>query len=468
MGLFNARGSVGLVIEPGSVKAVAARRVRGALAVTRFAEAGIPQGPDDENYAEALAGAIGGLFDDNNLSRDQVVVAFNSSDAVLRQVTLPFHDDARIRKTIKFEVEETLPFPVEGCVVDYHVGRTVEGKTEVFVAAAAKERISGLLNILARCGIDPVAVELDVAALINVAAWAGTLEGRGVIVDIGRQTTKALVYDGKVVFWRAFRTRPVQGLASELRRSLLSAGLDAEPQVIHLCGSYPDLDDIQKSLSQIMGIETVSFPPAGGTPGAAAASALGCALKIMGFDASSVNFRQEEFAYRRQLEHLAVGLITLASLVLVCGVLWNVRLTRVAGLVARQQELIRGNAAEMWKGAGVTGSAPETTEEIAAELAELVEVMKTGIAKVDRKAKRSVLDEWKGWSALVPAGLDIVFDEIRTSQKRITVSGTTTSAADAEVLQAALNKRKRFRFELPETSRAPDGRTRFTVRHEYE
>ncbi|GAF91661.1 unnamed protein product, partial [marine sediment metagenome] len=172
--------------------------------------------------------------------------------------------------------------------------------------------------------------------------------------------------------------------------------------------------------------------------------------------------------YRRKLEQLRPGLIALASLVLVCGLLWNVRLMRVAGAVASQQELIRGNAVDIWSAAGVSGPSPETVGDTAVRFGELVNVMKVGIANADRKAKRSALDEWKKWADRVPKRLDIAFDEIRITQRQITIGGTTASAAEAERFQAVLNDGGQFRFELPKTEPAQDGRTRFTMRHEYE
>ena len=93
-------------------------------------------------------------------------------------------------------------------MADFHIGQTVDGKTEILVAAAAKNRMSEFLENLDLCGIDAIAVELDVAALINTAEWAGVIDGNCVIIDIGEQTTKVVVIrDGDVVFWRAFRTR---------------------------------------------------------------------------------------------------------------------------------------------------------------------------------------------------------------------------------------------------------------------
>ena len=65
---------------------------------------------------------------------------------------------------------------------------------------------------------------------------------------------------------------------------------------------------------------------------------------------------------------------------------------------------------------------PETAEEIADRLTELVQVMKIGVSNVDRKAKRSVLDEWKRWSARVPEELGVVFDGMHMTQGQIKLS----------------------------------------------
>lgn len=485
MSLFSESGTIGLVIESGLVTAVAVDRVRGDITVTKFVEAELSIDPGDEGYSEMLTDIVRQLFGDNNLPRDNVVVAFNGSDAMLREVSLPFQDENRIRKTIKFEVEEALPIPVESCVVDYYVGRTVDNKTNVLVAAVAKERISDLLEILNSCGIDPVAVELDAAALVNAAAWLRVLDTCSVIVDIGSQFTRAVVCDGQVIFWRVFRTggegvaNVAQRLSSELKRSLLSADLAENPRTLYVSGSHRDMPEITEALSEKMGIVSMSFPAPDGEPPissdiswgkvtASGAIALGCALKYMGFDASSINLRQEEFVYKKKLEQLTPGLITLVSLVLVCGLMWNVKLMRVERAAVEQERLIRENAATLWMEAGVSGSRPETTEEITGKLRELVSMMKTGVPKAERKVKRSILDEWRKWSKRVPEKIDVVFDEIRMNQKKITISGTTTSAAEAEDLRAALNLGGEFKFDLPTTRPTPDGRIDFTVRHKYE
>jgi Tfp pilus assembly PilM family ATPase len=481
MAVFNSGGTVGLVIEAGSVKAVAVDRVRGEIGPVACVEAKIGTSPDDEDYGEILAGTIRELFEANSLPRDRVIAAVSSSDAVLRRVSLPFDDESRIRKTIRFEVEDALPFPIESCITGYHVGRRGEGRAEVHVAAVAKEGLAAFLGLLERCGLEIIALELDLAAMANAAAWAGLSDRCCLLVDVGSDVTRAVVYDGSVAFWRAFRTESgsvadvAKKLGSELRRSLLSADLQREPELVVLTGSHPGLSQLESALSEALGVEVTALPEQEGRSGEGAAwrdvgtagfVALGCALKYSGFDVSTMNMRQGEFAYRRKFEQLTPALTVLASLVLACGVLWNVRLAGVWAFAGTQEGLIRENARKLWAEAGVAEDPPDTVDGMLVKIVELIDD-----AKPDKNAKAarvlSILDEWREWSGLVPQDIDVVFDELNMRQKSLQLTGTVPSLGDAEKLQQALNAGGRFSFALPQTRTGPDGRTIFTLRHEY-
>ncbi len=481
MAVFNSGGAVGLAIGPGSVRAVAVDRVRGEVGVTCYAETRIGTPREDEEYREILVGAVRELFQANSLPRDRVVAVLNSSEAVLRRAALPFEDESRIRKTIRFEVEDALPFPIEDCVADYHVGHASEGKTEVLVAAVAKERVRDMLSVLEECGLETIALELDLGAMVNVAAWAGQQDRCVLLLDVGQDVTRAVVYEGRAVFWRGFRTETgsvadvAKKLAAEVRRSLLSGNLERDPEVLYLSGSHPGLPQLAEALGEVMDIEVSSLEEPGDRMADGVAwedvrsgglIALGCALKYSGYDISTINLRQDEFVYRRKFEQLTSALTVLASFVLACGVLWNLRIAGALSFVSGEQSAIHANAVELWRDAGIEEAPPETVEGMFRRAGDLLAFMKP-----DKNAKdvsvRSILDEWREWAGRIPAGMDIQLEEIGMQQTTVQLIGTAPDVADAEKLQEALNGGGRFSFDLPQTRKTSEGRTRFTLRHEY-
>jgi hypothetical protein len=147
-------------------------------------------------------------------------------------------------------------------------------------------------------------------------------------------------------------------------------------------------------------------------------------------------------------------------------VLWNIRLAGVLGFASRQEGLILENARKLWAEAGVTEDPSDTVTGMVVKIGELIDE-----AKPNKNAKaarvRSILDEWREWSNRVPPDIDVVFDELNMRQKSLQLTGTVPSLGDAEKLQRALNGGGRFSFDLPQTRTAPDGRTIFTLRHEY-
>jgi hypothetical protein len=482
--MFAASEPVGLVIEPETVRVVALAKTRGETVVSRFIEADIPSVAPGENRSDAVARVVADIFNSNSLSRERVVVAFNSSDLFLGRTSFPFQDESRIRMTVKFRIEEILPFPVEDCIADYRVLQTKEGKTDVSVAAAEKQRIAELLRVLELADVDPIAIELDLGALANVASWIAPGGRCSLLADVGTQTTKAVVHNDGVVSWRSFRTdsgsvaAASRNMALELRKTLFSSGLEGTPQGIYLTGSYRDLREMGAELGKAMEIETKLLPQLSEARVESpdvnwdnvcmrGATALGCALKAGGFDNSQINLRREQFAHRKKLEQLSTTLAIFLSILLACGILWNTLASVELRRTAEEEKKIYLNAMEWWKFAGQPENPPDTTPGVADRLQELTDAAKSANVNVS-EVKHLVIEEWREWAERVPGDLGVVFNSIEMTQKTITIQGTAASATEAEQLKAAVNGPDgRFHFELPKTGMNREGRTSFTLTQQY-
>lgn len=143
-------------------------------------------------------------------------ISLPPGDFIFRQVTLPFRDESRIKKTLAFELEPLVPLPIEDVVTDYllipHNG--------LLVTALPKKSV--------RDWIEKVESALGQVSVIDISATALTaqiLADRkpgvcGFVLDIGSDSTGAVFYEnGAIVQVRSFAfggDRITAGIADDL------------------------------------------------------------------------------------------------------------------------------------------------------------------------------------------------------------------------------------------------------------
>ncbi len=209
---------LGLDIGDAAVKAVlAARKGRADAYVLAFETVPLGNDVDLDAALKKIAVAIR-----PQMSADvRCVVSLPPSDVMFRQITLPFRDENKIRKTLPFELESVLPLPIEEVVVDY-VPMPVEG---LLAAACNKEKIRKMI----------AAVEANLApvAAIDIASAALTLpileqkagQAAGLVLDVGELSSVAVFYEkNAIVQIRSF------DFGGDAITQALAQDLSCEPQ----------------------------------------------------------------------------------------------------------------------------------------------------------------------------------------------------------------------------------------------
>ena len=202
---------VGLDISPNTIKAVL------------FTPKGLTGGRIlaartlDINACGGIEPALKKLTEENkNFSNTPCCVCLPPADVMFRQVSLPFHDDNKIRKTLAFELEPLIPLAIDEVVADY---LTIP-RDGLLVAALAKtivrdwiEKVEGNLGGLSIIDISSSALAAQILAEKTSVAC-------GVILDIGASSTAAVFYEnGAIVQIRslAFGGSPITAaLATDL------------------------------------------------------------------------------------------------------------------------------------------------------------------------------------------------------------------------------------------------------------
>ncbi len=369
--------SVGIELTDASVRILALETSGRKSRILQFYKAPIPPGEAatwDERATAALKEALAA----SKVPRGRIVAAVDSGDALLREVTLPFKGDDQIRKTVRFEMESLIHnYPIEQLVVShYKTGETDKG-SHLIAAAVPKEALARRLRIFQGAGADPVSVDLDICAVFNAIRHAGGIDTDEphLLIHGTSKFTKLVFIEGRQP--RSIRTirfslpaempvgaRPAEGprppdredepaplvilteeeaqrfgdldldtqgalveiLAKEISRFLLASAASASPAHILLSGDFED-EHAAQMLEAATEIPVKTFNlleavehPFGAKEDARSyrlAAPLGLALKGVGVDALGMDFRQDEFQYRKKFEAIKTTALVTIELVVV-------------------------------------------------------------------------------------------------------------------------------------------------------
>jgi len=148
--------------------------------------------------------ALETLSQSMNLTGGEVVVAISGSEVHYRNLAVPFRDKRKQREILPFELEPTVPFPIDDLVVDFF-STDRSHKPELLVFFTEKRMVGQLLNTLKTRGIDPEAV---CVRCVPMALWLLNNKetcDNGLLLDLGEKWTTLVLWQKKqVVLIRTF------------------------------------------------------------------------------------------------------------------------------------------------------------------------------------------------------------------------------------------------------------------------
>lgn len=176
--------------------------------------------------------------------------ALPSSQAVFKEIKLPFTSREQISKIIKFEIEPLLPFATQEAIIDFIITKKIpeEKSSEILVAATQKQIIAQHLELFTAAGVDPSVITVDFFSLyglyLQIPSFA-QLPGSIALIDLGVQSTQiAYICNGQL---RLIRTLPygvntiakeagdIAGISTaDALEEIIRFGLESNDQSSHL------------------------------------------------------------------------------------------------------------------------------------------------------------------------------------------------------------------------------------------
>lgn len=148
--------------------------------------------------------AILKIFNEQKIAVKDAITSVSGKDVIVRYVKLPKLSPEQLAKTIQFEAEPFIPFPIQDVNISFQIlGDVTEdgaSKMETILVAAKKEFIQSKIDLLIEAGLKPVVVDVDSFAIENALALNATeeeLKQAYLIINCGAMTTNiSIVEDG--------------------------------------------------------------------------------------------------------------------------------------------------------------------------------------------------------------------------------------------------------------------------------
>lgn len=138
---------------------------------------------------EEVANRIKALIKSLKITEKNVATSLSGDAMIIKRIIIPMQSPAELKGNLEREAEQYIPYDLATVSLDGHiVGPSQEhpGQMEVLLVAAKREVVAGYTNVLKQAGLKPVAIDLDLFALLNAFEKVHPEKRGGIaLIDIG-------------------------------------------------------------------------------------------------------------------------------------------------------------------------------------------------------------------------------------------------------------------------------------------
>lgn len=365
-----------------------------------------------------------------------------------RIVHFPFSDHKRIEKALPFEIEDSIPFPLDEVELDHLVlnkpekGGEKKKETSVLGILLPKAVLRQHLDLLAAAGIDPQVIVPSYIGLYFVSKMI-PVEGSAVLIDGSDLCIKS---GNTVTTCRSFsNTGATAGINHMLKA--LETGSKERVERAYLLSMN---NGLSASLADL-GIAVEHVTPEFGGKKAADPVSLGLALS------DGINFRKNEFSYR-----LAdAGIRKRRRTLIIAGIL--AALLAISNLGVKYY-LVQASYGKLDR------DIQEAYRQVfpdARSIADPVRQLRTKLDEAKKKfgvlgAGTSALDVMKAVTEGIPKEVRVSFQEFNLEGDRLKLQGEAASFESVDKMKAELQKVAHFsEVAVQDTRMGVDNKVKF-------
>jgi len=152
---------------------------------------------------EKLKPVVKKLLTEAKIHEKRVVVSVAESRVYSRILSMPVMSEAELATAIKWEAEQFVPVPVSEVELDFSIisqpnDKSDDKKMLVYLVAAPKKYLQGMVDFVTGCGLEPIAVESEMVAVSRAFTYGAT-PATSLFVHMGALSTVLAIVDGSAL-----------------------------------------------------------------------------------------------------------------------------------------------------------------------------------------------------------------------------------------------------------------------------
>ena len=198
-----ANQAIGVDVGSRTITVAELKGSRGRTTVTNFGGLELPGESVREGEVLDVAStsaAIKELMGSAGIKSKKVWLGVANQRVVVRQVDLPWVEEKELKASLRYQVQDFIPIPVEDAELDVHVvdefaNENGERFRRMLLVAAHRDSVTAHVEAARQAGLKPIGVDLNSFAVLRaMGTSAGMQPGDEVLVDIGADVTNIVVH----------------------------------------------------------------------------------------------------------------------------------------------------------------------------------------------------------------------------------------------------------------------------------
>jgi type IV pilus assembly protein PilM len=227
--------TIGLDIGSHSIKLVGLKTTSKGPFLTYLGMKEIPYGTDKEDI-NTISEILKGLLKEIGLKTKKVNLTISGSGVFIKQISIPSLPKAELKEALRWEIKDSLPYPVETAQIDFHIlNEYVEDnikKLDLITVACPKQLIDRTLSIAEGAGLQPTHLDVGPFALWNaLLTWNHIKKEETVaLIDMGAEKTGIYLFKDRTLQF----TREITPAGADITRAIMEGiGSAGEPELLY-------------------------------------------------------------------------------------------------------------------------------------------------------------------------------------------------------------------------------------------
>ncbi len=193
-------------IGAGNIRMAEFEYANGNMILQAFDWRRIDSSESGASRVQIVSDAIKDMTIENNFTVKKAHVCTSGQAALIKFVKLPpiTGDESKIHRTVQFEAEQNIPFPLDEVSWDYQLISSADDEIDVMLVVIKNDIVNEITESVATAGVATKLIDISSAALLNAARASNIGTDECVmLLDIGERCSDLIFIDGNRFFTRS-------------------------------------------------------------------------------------------------------------------------------------------------------------------------------------------------------------------------------------------------------------------------